>query len=104
MKNQIINLIISMYRIPSIRGLESLIPKILQHLLRMWYLPDELLSLNIHYFPLCLLYCSKCLDLPVVEARWFAKGFEADLCGVDTVKLGQCSDCIMLPTLFSISD
>jgi hypothetical protein len=99
MKDQVVNLVVSVNGVSPVLRLKFLVPKKCQHLLNMRYLSDWSFSININSRGLCFGDRREGSDLTIVEARRLAIVLQSYISGIDPVELGQCSDSIVPPAV-----
>ena len=97
MKDQVVNLVVSVNGVSPVLRLKFLVPKKCQHLLNMRDLSDGNFSININCCGLCFGDRREGSDLTIVEAGRLAIVFQSYISGIDPVELGQCSDSIVPP-------
>jgi hypothetical protein len=97
MKDQIVDLEITVDYASSIFWLSLRVPEERKHLIDMRNLAHRLMALNIHCFGLRIADHSQSSNLPVVEPRGLTKVLQPNIFGADPVEFRQRSNCIMPP-------
>ncbi len=97
MKHQIINLVVAMNQGRPVLWLRGGIFEEGDHLIEMRNLADGDSGINIHRRCLRRGNRGKGLDLPIVEARWFAKIRQTNGVWIDSMEFAQCPYGIMPP-------
>ena len=103
MKDQVVDLVISMNGVSPVLRLKLLILEKFQHLLNMRYLSDRNFSIDINGCGLCFGDRREGSNLTIVEARRLAIVLQPNISGVDSVELSQRSDSIV-PPVTKVSD